>query len=478
MKAWVVPAGRVGLTLAALAGLTLAQGSAGVLDLRTPAAAGTTAPQTALRAASMLCVGPELSGLKGAPDIAQSLTVDAQAAPPLVTGAQGPGQVDLTVGSAAATSGPEQATTTVAVPTPVQVDATGSAAPGLSAVQAFAADSADLRGLTTAPCTSSVTQAELIAGGAAPGRQERLVLANPGANEVTVDLSVLDSSGPVTSDAGRGIVVPGHGRTSVLLDAVAPAAQSPIVSVSVRGGSVTAALSDAWLDGSVPAGLETTVPATAGTSLVIPVVDLEQAGLLRLGVPGTDPAVASVRLLSSDGVTPLTGGVQTIAGRSSLDLPLTGLPAGTYALAVESDVPIVGAAMSQARVDAGPGDIAWTPSTPSITQAAGLPLPSAGDGTAHRLALVATGSTSVVTVVTRTGSAIDRRDVTLAADRVTVLDLGGATGVWVQRQGPAEHPVHGAILTTRGIGPSRLLAVAPLADAAFEAAVTTARALP
>ena len=91
MKAWVVPAGRVGLTLAALAGLTLAQGSAGVLDLRTPAAAGTTAPQTALRAASMLCVGPELSGLKGAPDIAQSLTVDSQAAPPLVTGAQGPG---------------------------------------------------------------------------------------------------------------------------------------------------------------------------------------------------------------------------------------------------------------------------------------------------------------------------------------------------------------------------------------------------
>jgi len=49
----------------------------------------------------------------------------------------------------------------------IQVDATGSAAPGLSAVQAFAADSADLRGLIASPVFSRDEQGRAVSAIAA-----------------------------------------------------------------------------------------------------------------------------------------------------------------------------------------------------------------------------------------------------------------------------------------------------------------------
>lgn len=480
-RAWVVPAGRAVLSVALLAALaTGAARSPRVLDLTDVEAAPPSAAPVGdgtLEESSVVCVGPELSGLKGAPDIPQQVTLTAESAPPSLTGATAAGGgITITATGGPPATGERAAATTVSAPVPVVVEGKGASAPGLSSLQTFSAATSDLRGLVTLPCTAPVAEAWLVAGGGAPGRQERLVLANPGANEVTVDVDILDATGPVASDAGRGIVVPGRGRASVLVDAVAPAAAAPVVHVSARGGAVVAALDDAWLDGSIPAGLESTTPAAPGTTVVVPIADLGQAGVLRLAVPGDAPAVASIRMLSPTGPSPLADGVRTLAARTTVDIPLSGLPAGSHALEVTADVPVVAAVMSQARAEGAPGDIAWTPATPPVTGVSGIPLPAVGDGAVRQLALVGAGSTAAAVVVLRTASGEERREVGVDPDRLTLVDLGAASSVWVKKSEGGD--LHAAVLTTVGTGPARLLAVAPLADLQVTGSITRARATP
>lgn len=476
---------RVLVTGALLGGLVAAAStSSAVIDLATgdsDADATTGQAATALvENASLTCVGPELGGVKGAPDIGQQVTVVAEAAPGTLTSASGAGTLRLTAGQAApvATDAKRELSAVVGETTSVTVAATGSMAAGLSAVQQFGSDTKDLRGLSLTACTAPAAESWLIAGGGAPGRQERVVLANPGANEVTVDLSVLGEKGPVASDNGRGIVVPGRGRTNVLVDAIAGGEASPTVHVTARGGAVVAALSDVWLDGSVAAGLDTTVPTEApDTRLVIPVVDLTQAGTLRLAVPGEAQAVVSVRLLSTSGASPLPGGgVHRVPGGSSIDLPLADIPAGSYALEVTSDVPVLAAAMAQAREGSAPGDFAWTPATHPLTELAGMPLPAAGGTTAHQLALVASGEDAKVTVVTRKGEDVAERSVDLVADRLTTVDLADAQSVWLTDL--PERGVNAAVQTTTGTGPGRMLTVTPLTDLVVSTTASRAHPLP
>lgn len=474
---------RVLVTGALLGGLVAAAStSSAVIDLARPGTSTDTetgqASQALATNSALTCVGPELSGVKGAPDIPQEITVAGEAAPTDLTKASGTGSLRLAAGQTppVVTDTERHLSTLVSAASPVTVTATGGVAPGLAALQQFSADTKDLRGLATTPCASASAESWLIAGGGAPGRQERLLLANPGANEITVDVNVIGAEGPVASDNGRGIVVPGRGRTNVLVDAIAGGEPSPVLQVTVRGGAVVAALSDVWLDGSVAAGLEMTVPTESpDTTLILPIVDLTQAGVLRVAVPGEAQAVVSARLLSTTGASPLPGGgVHRVPGRTSVDLPLADIPAGTYALEVTSDVPVVAAAMAQAREGSAPGDFAWSPAADPIAGIAGLPLPPAGDKVKRQLGLVASAQDATVTVVTRKGGEAARRSVSLVADRLTLVDLAAAESVWVG-EGP-ETGVRAAVLTTSGEGASRLLAVAPLHD--LLVTTTSARAHP
>ena len=475
---------RVLVTAAALAGL-VAAATTSPLALDLARAGDTSGPQSgptdALATNSTLtCVGPELSGVKGAPDVAQQVTVAAESAPTALTSARGAGTLRLAPGEATPTTTDTERHLSAAVTTPTSVAVVGAdgAAPGLAAVQQFGTDTKDLRGLAMTPCATPSAESWFIAGGGAPGRQERLVLANPGANEVTVDVQVLGASGPVVSDTGRGIVVPGRGRTNVLVDAIAGGEPAPVLHVTVRGGAVVAALNDDWLDGSVAAGLETTGPTEApDTALVIPIVDLTQAGMLRVGVPGEAQAVVSARLLSTSGASPLPGGgVHRVPGRTTVDLPLADIPAGVYALEVTSDVPVVAAAMSQAREGAAPGDFAWTPASDPISGLAGMPLPPVGDQASRQLGLVASGQDGRATVTTRKGADVTDRTVDLVADRLTLVDLADAESVWIS--GLPETGVRAAVLSTSGAGANRMMAVAPLHDLVVSTTSSRAHPLP
>ncbi|HPB72930.1 MAG TPA: DUF5719 family protein [Phycicoccus sp.] len=477
------PAGaaRVLVTVGLVGGLLFAAGQRpGAVDLTAltgPARSDQAGPAAAQPPSSavLTCVGPELSGVKGVPDIAQNLTVAAESAPREATGATGTGSLRLAAPGADPLAESTTGSVAGAVPSPGIIEAMGKGvfAPGLSALQQSANDSPEARGLATLPCTTASAESWLIAGGGAPGRQERLVLANPGANEITVDVSVLGAKGPVTADNGRGVVVPGRGRTNVLVDAIAGGEPTPVIHVSVHGGTAVAALMDAWLDGSVAAGVEaTTETAPPATTQIIPLVDLAQAGLVRVAVPGNTQGVVRVRLLTTTGPAPLPdGGVQRIPARSSLDVPLRGIPGGAYALEVSADVPVVAAAFSQARDASGPGDFAWTPATTAVTGVAGIPLPTVS-GT-HQLALATGDAAAAVQVYTRTGETVTARTATVEADRVSVVDLGGAESVWIAG---AKTPVYAAVLTTVGTGATRMIAVAPLTD--LTVSVTATRSYP
>ena len=186
----------------------------------------------------------------------------------------------------------------------------------------------------TAACAPATAQSWLVGGGAEPGRRERVVLANPGPNPVTVDLDVLGTTGPVQSPNGRGIVVGAHDRAVVLLDAIAGTESAPVVHVTVQGGEVAAVLNDTWLDGVIPRGGDDAVPVVGpARQQVIAGVAIDGRAAVRVAVPGESEAVVQTRVLTSRGTEAIPAdGVVRVPGGSTRDIDLSALPPGAYAV--------------------------------------------------------------------------------------------------------------------------------------------------
>ena len=123
------------------------------------------------------------------------------------------------------------------------------------------------------------------------------------------------------------------------------------------GGGVQATLTDTWVDGSNALGAETTAAAAApATVQVVPgvVVDATGVSSVRVAVPGDQDAVVRVSVLNREGLVPWTGeSVLSVPAGSVGELPLTGLAAGTYAVALRSDVPVVASAFTRVGNGAG-----------------------------------------------------------------------------------------------------------------------------
>lgn len=449
------------------------------------AAAPTLAP---VASAELSCPGPELSGVPGVNDIPVPALIGAAAAPQeLLEPARlsGAGTLDVRTAGAAGAAGralTERGVTMTAATTSGRasdVRAAGSMAPGVAATQEWTVSRPELRGLATVPCATPGSDLWLLAGGGAAGRQERLVLTNPGANEVTVDLTVLGRRGVVPSPTGA-IVVPAEGRTALLVDAITGAEQSPAVRVRVNGGTVRAVMSDSWLDGSVPAGAETTVPAAPPSRRqVIPAALVGSAGSIRIVVPDRRQAVVSARVVGAAGPTPLRGGVVRVGARSTAELALSGLKPGTYAVELTADVPIVASLWSTQRANGGPGDFLWAPSTAASSGLLGAAYPASKDGTTRGVSVVATGAPARVSVTWRAagGKGWTTRELELAADTSRAFDVGPVAAVWVRRTGGTGE-VRAAVVSVGGVAGSRLVSGAPLVESLVTSAVSRAYPVP
>lgn len=483
-----VGAARLLLTVTAAAGLVAVATTSPVTGAGTaagddPVATPVLAPVTS---AELSCPGAELSGVPGVEDIAVPAVVGAATAPISVLAPlrpEGSGTLVIRNGRTVGTSVTERgATATAATGADVTTDVlgTGSLAPGAAATQEWLVTRPEVRGLATVPCAGPGSDLWLLAGGGAPGRQERLVLTNPGANEVTVDLTVLGRAGIVPSPTGA-TVVPAQGRVALLVDAVTGAEESPAVRVRVNGGTVRAVMSDIWLDGSVPAGAETTTPTAAPSRRqVIPAALVGTSGSIRIAVPDAQQAVVSARVIGADGPVPLPGGgVTRVAGRATSELALTGLAQGTYAVELTSDVPVVAALWSSWRAGDGPGDFLWAPSTEASKGLLGAAYPTSTQPPVRTVSVVATGAPAAVTVTWRAAGdgAWTTRNLTLAQDTATSIDLGPVASLWVRRtSGTGE--VRASVASVGGLAGERLVSTSPLVESAVSSAVSRARPAP
>lgn len=434
------------------------------------------AQTTLVASASLTCPGAELGGAEGAPDLALPGTVLVAAPPPeLVEAVTGispgdDGSVDVhpLAGSSSASGddaddadeggGPEAGQTAYEEPLPLAVTARGGRAPGLVAVQLWSADAEKVRGLGSVACGEAVADAWLVAGGGAPGRQERLLLTNPGENSVTVDVTLHGQDGVVPGATGQGVVVPPGERVTVLLDALSATEESPVVHVTTEGGVVHAVLNDRWLDGTRAAGADdASVTAAPAEHQVIPAVGGDEVRV-RIAVPGDREAVVQVRLLTAEGSTALPDvGVTRVPAGSVRDIVLDDLPDGTLGIEVEADRPVVaGAQVVSERQGGTVSDYAWAPATEPVEDLAGTVL---GDGE-HRLVVVSAGGPSTVDVVTvDADGSVQTRSVEVAADSSAGLDVSDAAAVWLRPRG-GTGDVHAGVLTTSG----DLVTVRPLVE--------------
>ncbi|MEO7420821.1 MAG: DUF5719 family protein [Ornithinibacter sp.] len=430
---------------------------------------------------SQICPGPELSGIEGVPDVQVSGTIATALAPTALLPAPTSGSGTLTLTSGAdtlleATSRTQSRSVRLPASGPVPVTGVGALAPGVAVTQEWLLDGKDLRGLASTPCAQGSSDQWLLAGGSGPGRLERLVLANPGANPVTADVTVHGAAGPIGE--ARVVSVPATGRVSLLLDALAPGEERPAVHVQADGGGLAATLTDTWTDGSTALGAETVAATSAaGTVQVLPGVLVEGPTSVRVAVPGEQDAVVRLTVLGPNGLVPLGGEtVANVAAGTVGEVLVSGLTQGTYAVVVDSDVAVVAAAMSQVGDGPGPGEFSWTPSSDVIDTVGGAALP-ATTGVERTLSLTATGGASSAQVQTVVGDQVVTRRVDLLSERTAVVPLDGATSVWVQRI-TGSGALRGTLLSSSGTGPSRLISAMPLEASILASSVSRAFPLP
>jgi Family of unknown function (DUF5719) len=471
--------GAVGLALATAAG-----GVAVAVRDPWPVAARSAAPADAPRLAvaaatpAVTCTGPETSI---APQ--GSLPSDSAGVVTLTAAADGAGAAGAALGQlGAGAASPSLAGNGVravelgaAVRDPLRLAAgTDADQTRLAAVQTTLVRSGDRRGLAAEACPAATTDAWLVGGATSTGRRARLLLLDPTPAAAVVDVVVLGPRGVVDLPSARGIVVtPGRAR-ALQLDALAPGLDRLAVHVVARRGRVAAVLDDSRLDGATPAGVDDVpVAAPAARHLTLPgvVVPAVPPGatataVVRVAVPGAEDAVVHVHLAGPQGNTPLRGsGVVTVPAGSVVDVPLTGLAAGDYAVLADADVPVVaGALVRVAGAPAGPlrrsaADVGWTAAALPVTGDARAALPRpVGYGThgrgpaARTLRLTLTAAEAAAAVMVRQfgahGEPLARAIVRVPAHRTTAVTLLPAAAAVALRTGPGSPVWAGVAATT------------------------------
>lgn len=403
----------------------------------TVAAAARPAPAVVpARQVLLACPGPETHGVTGVPPVGGTSTMTAVTAPQQALAVRGsePGELALTVAGTPAGATTERGrpvTAPLAGPVVGQVVARGALAPGTAALQTFLVGDGPDRGLGATPCLTPRAEAWLLAGGSETTRRERLVVANPGANAVTVDVEVFGAKGRLPVSGGARVAVPPHGRVAMLLDGIAPQDAAPMVHVVATGGQISAVLEDGWIEGTTSRGRDdATTSEPPSTLQVVPIAVLSGAGRVRIAVPGDGEAVVQLAVLTPEGPTPLPAdSVVRVPARTTRDVTLNGIPAGAYAVQVRADRPVVSAVLVERRAAGVPSDLAWIGSAAPLGALGGTPLPA---GT--RSTLVVTGAatswSATVHVIGATGAPSSQR-VSGAADAAVAVDLGDASAVWV-----------------------------------------------
>jgi hypothetical protein len=143
---------------------------------------------------------------------------------------------------------------------------------------------------------------------------------------------------------------------------------------------------------------------------------------------------------------------------------------------LRSDVPVVGSVLTRVGDGKAPGELAWTTSAPALPATGGAALPPTA-GVGRSLQLVSTDGSSTAEVTTVVDGTAATRVVSLLSERMTAVDLAGASSVWV-RKTSGRGELRGAVVSSSGTGATRLLSSMPLEDSAVSSPVSRAFPLP
>lgn len=222
-------------------------------------------------------------------------------------------------------------------------------------------------GAAASECVAPSTSQWLVGGATTTGRSSVLTIANPGRASTSVDVRIFGTEGEIDAVGSTGVAIAPASSAVLDLAALAPGVASPIVHVSSSGGPVAAHLQHRVVRTLQPGGVDVADPTSAATSVAIAGLVIGDATGLQTQ-EGFADATPALRLLAAEPtqvtITTIADGSDPIA--STLDLEggrvqevdLTGLAPGTYALRIESDVPIVAGAR-QVRVDGDRVDLDW-----------------------------------------------------------------------------------------------------------------------
>jgi hypothetical protein len=313
--------------------------------------------------------------------------------------------------------------------------------PALAAVQSTLARSGDLRALTATTCTGPVSDSWLVGGATVAGERLRLLLANPAATAAVVDVDVHGPKGRVRAASGEGVVVPAGAEVPIYVDALAPDLKQVAVHVTARSGRVRATLHDSRLRGLEAAGADDVpVAAVAAKRHIVPGISLVNgygktaddptapgSTSVRVAVPGGEEAVVRVRVLDSSGSVELPrAAVVSVPGGGVVDIPVAGIPSGTYTAVVESDVPIVAGAMVGRGGVAGTepaSEFAWAGSARPLVGSGYVMLAPGARSTLSLAAAAATGRLKV-SEVRQDGSVADPVEVEVPGGTSVTVQLG------------------------------------------------------
>jgi len=456
---WVTPVARVGTVGVLAAGVVLGAERLGAVS---SGASPEEAERVAATTTTGFCPGdPFASGGDEKTTVDVTGSVAAHAAPSevldgVISPSGDPGRITLSSLSGppstpdeAPSSGPTSETADE-LEDPIMARGTEEHAPGLVSGQSLVAGGEQATGLAAVPCTAPTADAWLVAGGGEKGRQEHLVLTNPGGNALDVRVDALGATG---EDAERSVVVPAHGREVVLLDGVGGTDAPQVVRVTSSGGLVVPTIVDRHLDGLTPAGVETVTPTAApATRHVIPAnANGDRRGMV-LGAPGDSDAVVEIRRVDPDGSRSAEVATVPAGGVADVELPAG---EGVHSWVVESDEPVVAAAHMTSAGSGAETDMVWSVATPALGTLGGVALPGDLPEDVRRFVEVtADGEAAEAEILVQRDGEISTDEVSLEAGHGTAVSIGAAEAVWVR---PTSGSVHSGVLLTgrEGVGDPR-----------------------
>lgn len=263
----------------------------------------------------------------------------------------------------------------------VAADALGNQQPSASALMKYTATDGDLRGAAAAACRPPGNDYWILGANTTLGRTSVLSLNNPSGTPATVSLDLYGPEGQIQAAGSRGLLIPPGTSRSVALAGLASGKAALAVHLRSTGGPVAATIQQSVLRGLIPGGVEFLSPGMGpAVRQVMSGIDIPDAtavktisgergfqdavAALQIAVPGPADAVVKIDLYGSNGQRTLPGKSAVTARAGSVtEVPLTGVPAGTYTVTATSDVAVVASTRVASGLNAAePTDFAWSPS--------------------------------------------------------------------------------------------------------------------